>query len=348
MAWVLCNQSLSYFSLGRWELSERAIREAEYVARSRKARGLIAIGRARLHLVYDDTEQAERELEAARELIGSDDPQPQFAIGVAMIAVWIASAQSKIAEARAAFTHAVTGGIAPGIERYALPLLYEAAAAEAGARMPGGDAERDRIIALIRHHTQSLPLKAPVWQAYQLMIEAELAHAEGRPDPDAWSRAISALAETGRPLEQVLARARWAEAALAMRIPRSTVAPMLAQARDAAATLGARSLSSKIAALAARAGLGLDQCPDDDHNANLGPSEATPAIGPVEDTLGLTARETEVLRLIARGYTNGRIASALFISHKTVSTHVSHILAKLEATSRTEAAAMALRLGLAT
>lgn len=58
---------------------------------------------------------------------------------------------------------------------------------------------------------------------------------------------------------------------------------------------------------------------------------------------GLTPRETEVLALLAEGRTNGQIAAALFIARKTASVHVSHILAKLGARTRTEAAAMALR-----
>jgi DNA-binding NarL/FixJ family response regulator len=60
----------------------------------------------------------------------------------------------------------------------------------------------------------------------------------------------------------------------------------------------------------------------------------------------LTDREREVLALVAEGRSNGQIASTLFISPKTVSVHVSNILAKLDVSSRTEAAALAHRLGL--
>ena len=60
----------------------------------------------------------------------------------------------------------------------------------------------------------------------------------------------------------------------------------------------------------------------------------------------LTAREAEVLRLVARGRSNGQIGKALFISTKTVSVHVSNILAKLGASSRGEAAAIAHERGL--
>ena len=61
----------------------------------------------------------------------------------------------------------------------------------------------------------------------------------------------------------------------------------------------------------------------------------------------LTAREREVLRLIAEGRSNREIGAALFISAKTASVHVSNILGKLGVASRTEAAAVALRDGAA-
>ena len=61
---------------------------------------------------------------------------------------------------------------------------------------------------------------------------------------------------------------------------------------------------------------------------------------------GLTARELEVLRLVAIGRSNRDIAAELFISAKTASVHVSNILAKLGVSNRGEAAAAARRFGL--
>jgi two-component system, NarL family, response regulator LiaR len=61
----------------------------------------------------------------------------------------------------------------------------------------------------------------------------------------------------------------------------------------------------------------------------------------------LTQREEDVLRLVAKGFTNERIAQDLFISEATVRTHVGNILGKLDLSNRTQAALYALRTGLA-
>jgi NarL family two-component system response regulator LiaR len=60
----------------------------------------------------------------------------------------------------------------------------------------------------------------------------------------------------------------------------------------------------------------------------------------------LTPRELEVLKLIARGRSNKRIALELGVAEKTVKTHVGHVLAKLDLTDRTQAALYAVREGL--
>lgn len=65
-----------------------------------------------------------------------------------------------------------------------------------------------------------------------------------------------------------------------------------------------------------------------------------------ESPESLTERETEVLRLVASGMSNKEIAQALVIGEKTVKTHVSNILSKLNVASRTQAALYAARIGL--
>ncbi len=62
---------------------------------------------------------------------------------------------------------------------------------------------------------------------------------------------------------------------------------------------------------------------------------------------GLSPRELEVLALVGAGFTNPQIATALYISRKTAEHHVSSILSKLGVTGRAEAAASAVRLGVA-
>jgi DNA-binding NarL/FixJ family response regulator len=117
---------------------------------------------------------------------------------------------------------------------------------------------------------------------------------------------------------------------------RADAATSARAARTVAERLGAAPLLEQIDRLARRARLDLDVEP---------PTTATES--PLVKLRGLTAREAEVLELLARGYTNRQIADALVISVKTVSVHVSSILRKLGARSRTEAAAIADRVSAA-
>ena len=75
------------------------------------------------------------------------------------------------------------------------------------------------------------------------------------------------------------------------------------------------------------------------------PENIATATDPLSE-LGVSQREREVLDLVAAGRTNRQIADALYISHKTASVHVTHLLCKLGVASRIEAAALAQRLGL--
>jgi DNA-binding NarL/FixJ family response regulator len=108
----------------------------------------------------------------------------------------------------------------------------------------------------------------------------------------------------------------------------------LRDAHAVAARIGARPLAAELELLAQRARL------------DLAPSDAEPPTSKraLEEALGLTPREADVLALVARGYTNREIASTLVISIKTAGVHVSHILRKLDAPNRLEAAAIAHRL----
>jgi DNA-binding NarL/FixJ family response regulator len=80
--------------------------------------------------------------------------------------------------------------------------------------------------------------------------------------------------------------------------------------------------------------------------AELTAQGSTPAPATATGGASLTPRESEILALVAEGRSNGETGKQPFLSTKTASVHVSHILAKLDAASRTEAAAVARRRGL--
>lgn len=157
------------------------------------------------------------------------------------------------------------------------------------------------------------------------------------PDPDAWDRAAATWEELGFPIELAYARWREAEATLAAGGSRSDAAGPLQQAARLAEDSGAASLAAEVAALARRARIDLGLAAESE--------SAHPPEGEAE-RFGLTDRELDVLALIAAGRTNPEIGETLFISAKTASAHVSHILSKLEVRSRLDAATAAHRLGL--
>ncbi|MFI2205703.1 AAA family ATPase [Streptomyces sp. NPDC020192] len=165
--------------------------------------------------------------------------------------------------------------------------------------------------------------QGPEGQAWRARAEAEWATAVSGPDPAAWEKAVAAFGY-GDVYEQARCRVRYAQALLAVE-RRTEAAEQTALARETAARLGAVPLLERIDALSRRGRL----------------SAAAP-----EKAVSLTAREQDVLRLLARGRSNRQIGEELFITGKTASVHVSNILAKLGAASRTEAVAVAYRQGL--
>jgi DNA-binding NarL/FixJ family response regulator len=129
---------------------------------------------------------------------------------------------------------------------------------------------------------------------------------------------------------------RWheAEALITAGASRIEAGAPLREAYAVAARIGAKPLLHELELLAQRARLDLAPREAESSDRQQG----------LDKTLGLTPREAEVLTLVARGYTNREIAAALVISVKTAGVHVSHILRKLDAPNRVEAAAMAHRL----
>lgn len=370
-AWVRCNQAASLFSLGHWDESRATTDAAARAAQSSKAQGLVAACRTELALVRGDLAEAEIQLALTRRHFGSRDPQPQHLISPVRHAMALAVQQGRLSEARAAFEAQAKEGFPPGTQRYALPLLHVAAAAEADARgLPAAEPGRPAILASIRTHLKRLPMLIPIWAAYGLLVDAELARAEGLDTPDHWSRAAAAFAPLQRPYELARIRHRWAEALLITSGDRSAVTTLLRDAHRTARRLDARPLTEAIELLAGRARVTLtppDRTPAPGAAHEMpaavtvpdrdgGPDEAVDrertedhlreAAAAAVESFGLTRREQDVHRLVAAGHTNRKIAEQLYISPKTASVHVSNILAKLGVASRGEAAALAHRLRL--
>ncbi|MEU5714410.1 AAA family ATPase [Streptomyces sp. NPDC020403] len=343
-AWVRANQAQSLFSLGHWEESRATLDTAAPLTRSRKAEGLVASRRAELALARGDLAEAQEQLALSRRIAGLHDPQPQHLINPVRHTMAVAAQQGRLAEARAAFETLSDEGFPPGTQRYALPLLQAAAEIEADARgLPAMEPGRPAILARIRGHLKRLPVLVPVWAAYGALVEAELARAEGADTPGHWARAAEAFAPLSRPYELARARYRWAEAVLTATGDRAPAAALLREAHAVAERLGARPLAESVALLAGRARIELAEAAGGDGRAaGAGSGAGAPGVDATA-SFGLTAREREVHRLVAAGYTNRRIAEELYISPKTASVHVSHILAKLNVASRGEAAALAHR-----
>ncbi len=146
--------------------------------------------------------------------------------------------------------------------------------------------------------------------------------------PDRWAASADAWVAAHRPFERALARLRAAETGFADG-DRATARVALRDAAETAAELGAGPLQTLVDDLARRARV-----------------DALPTRRAAPDPSSLTARELDVLALLAEGLTNPQIAARLFLSRKTVGIHVSRILDKLNAHTRGEAVAAARRRGL--
>jgi DNA-binding CsgD family transcriptional regulator len=169
-------------------------------------------------------------------------------------------------------------------------------------------------------------------------VEAERARLDGRPDPDAWKRAVEAREAIAQPYDAALGRVRLAEALSQAGASQDELAPVLDRARATAETLG---LTPVLAAL--------DRLEPGRRRQRVNGRAAgtMPVDEPGLVDLGLSPRELEVLALVAVGRTNREIGDALFISAKTASVHITHILDKLGVSSRVEAALLAASVGLA-
>ncbi len=170
--------------------------------------------------------------------------------------------------------------------------------------------------------------------AFFLSWQAESGRLRGASDAPAWPEAAVAWDALSRPHRAAYARWRHAQVLLASSRNRSAAALLLRTA--AAQAVQHVPLSNAIGVLARRARIELSQ-----------PDVPAPVDQPVHvSAFGLTERERAVLGLLGRGKTNPQIATALFISPRTASTHVSNILRKLDVATRVQAATVAERSGL--
>ena len=162
----------------------------------------------------------------------------------------------------------------------------------------------------------------------------EVALLDGAPGEAAtqFERAASLLADVGAPFERAETQRRAAAAFIAAGRPAEAV-ELLVAAHRAARKLGARPLAARLARDLAALGEPVER--------RLGRLAAAQLANG-----GLTRREVEVVRLVAVGQTNREIARELFLSPRTVDTHVQNIRTKLGCRSRADAARRATELGL--
>ena len=160
-----------------------------------------------------------------------------------------------------------------------------------------------------------------------------------------WAAAVSGWDTIDRPYHAAIARLRLAEARLAHGEPRAAIGEALRPAAATARLLGASPLLDRVRRISRLARVELQAAGDArDAAGALAAQEVAEPADPLV-TLGLTPREREILRRVAAGWSNARIADDLGISVSTASVHVSNILAKLDVENRVEAAALAHRLG---
>ena len=317
---------------------------------------------AHLHFKTGDLVDARRDLDIARsEAVGLADAQ--FVIDIhafgTEIEGWSGDPAAALAIARDGFDRLVDMDDAIILGQLALPAVRAAADLAVRARAGRDPAGADAAVAAAREvidlyraaagrltEPDDLATNELAWR--MALCEAELARAAGTDDPAAWESVRTALAARPAPFLEayVLWRAAEALASPGGSAATAAAAGPLREAHAIAVRIGAGVLVAPTEGLARRLRVELArgepaQAPDADESEIAPPPPDGPA-----DPFGLTTREREVLALVSEGYTNRRIADTLFISESTAGVHVSHILGKLGVETRTEAAAVAVRLGL--
>jgi DNA-binding CsgD family transcriptional regulator/tetratricopeptide (TPR) repeat protein len=319
--------------LGRWRDALDLITESLADDPSGVFASTLLLLRGELQLWQGDLRAAEHDVREAHRQFG-DGTDAQFTAPMAYIEAEVARARGDLAAASQRVQAALDGPITGLAVRYAWPLVWLGLRVEADAAATGTGVGRRRDA--LRALATTIPASTLPAQAYQALTVAEAARLDHRDEVAAWQSAVAATRAAGEafPLCYSLFRLAEAQCGTAAPSPDATItAQECLRLADDLAAATARDLR----ALARRARLRIEQ-----------PAPATTGASPPrpEVRFRLTDREREVLALVAEGRSNGQIASTLFISPKTASVHVSNILAKLDVSSRTEAATSAHRLGL--
>jgi DNA-binding CsgD family transcriptional regulator/tetratricopeptide (TPR) repeat protein len=333
------------FRLGRWDDADRYGQTALALARIPTMRAL----HARLWQAQLDIERGEDA--AATQLLDEAEQSfthhhPQFANHFAARAA-LASWRGRLDDARAAVQEGLEWLGGAEEEEMFPPLLTIGLRAEADraeqarARRAPAEADTarqlgDALLARLRQLVDQSAAPEPETVAHAALGEAEATRLDGQSDPERWAAAVARWEALAQPYPAAYARWRQAEALLTRGGARTAATTALRQAHQTAVRLDAAPLRRELEGLARRARIDLAEPRAAAEAASTRPAEP----------FGLTQREREVLALLAEGRTNPQIAQELFISVKTVSIHVSNILAKLGVTSRVEAATIAHRGGL--
>jgi DNA-binding CsgD family transcriptional regulator/tetratricopeptide (TPR) repeat protein len=354
-AFLAGNAAASLYHLGRWDEHVR-LTDAYLDQSDEQDFNTVTLGQARavLDAGRGDFDTALARTRAAQRLASDPFIAVQYPPVMAAVEAEVAAWQGRLDDAAAAVADGLATLQGPLVNLRGCMLLVIGLRVE-GRRVELAVARQDHdTIADARLVAQGLVEWARgfagsevTWhRALLATCEAEWSGVVGEADPQAWLAAVAAWDEAGVPYPAAVARWRAAEVVLARRGDRRLAGDLLREGHAAAAALGAGPLRRELERLARLGRVDL---------APAGAAAPAAAGGPSADAepepealagLGLTAREVEVLRLVAEGRSNRQVAEALFISAKTASVHVSNILAKLGVASRVEAASVAHRLGL--